>query len=241
MKLNECSVAHYATCCSPPDMMGFLFKKGEWNTAYHRRWFILKGNMLFYFEECESQEPNGVIVLEACTMMLCKSAEELAFTIKFDCAKVCVYKMAAENQAAMESWMKAVSRASFGYMRLVVWELEEIQDAPGRLQGMPKSSRKVVVVARSKSGTSSSAALVPSSLVTGSAVAQGETHTHSLQEEVQLLSGNSKDSKPSAQVNGCAECPPSGVPWEGNRNGNGGGDVVRPPHVPPRSRGASLS
>nr|XP_023835017.1 sesquipedalian-2-like [Salvelinus alpinus] len=183
MKLNKCSVAHYATCGSPPDMMGFLFKKGEWNTAYHRRWFILKGNMLFYFEECESQEPNGIIVLEGCTI-------------------------AAKNQAAMESWMKAVSRASFGYMRLVVWELEEIQDGPGRLQGMPKSSRKVVAVARSKSGTSSSAALVPSSQVTGSAIAQGETHTLSLQEEVQLLSGNSKESKPSAQVNGCADCPP---------------------------------
>ncbi|XP_064792541.1 sesquipedalian-1-like [Oncorhynchus masou masou] len=94
---------------SPPDMMGFLFKKGDWNTAYHRRWFIRKGNMLFYFEECESQEPIGIIVLECCTVMLCKSAEELAFTIKFDCAKVCVYKMAAANQAAMESWMKAVS------------------------------------------------------------------------------------------------------------------------------------
>lgn len=67
---------------SPPDMMGFLFKKGEWNTAYHRRWFIRKGNMLFYLEECESQEPIGVIVLECCTVMLCKSAEELAFTIK---------------------------------------------------------------------------------------------------------------------------------------------------------------
>lgn len=235
MKLNERSVAHYATCDSPPDKTGFLFKKGERNTAYHRRWLILKGNMLFYFEERERREPIGVIVLEGCTVELCESAEEFAFAIKFDCAKARVYKMAAENQAAMESWMKAVSRASFGYMRLVVRELEEIQDGPGGLQGRPKSSRKVVAVARSKSGTSSSAPLVPSSQVTGSAVAQGETHTLSLQEEVQLLSGTS------AQVIGCAEGPPSGVPWEGNRNGNGGGDVVRPPPVPPRSRGASLS
>uniref|UniRef100_A0A8C4Z8I4 Sesquipedalian n=1 Tax=Gadus morhua TaxID=8049 RepID=A0A8C4Z8I4_GADMO len=133
MKLNERSVAHYATCESPPDKTGFLVKKGERNTAYHRRWFILKGNMLFYFEERESREPIGVIVLEGCTVELCESAEEFAFAIKFDCAKARIYKMAAENQAAMESWVKALSRASFDYMRLVVKELErqleEIQEA----------------------------------------------------------------------------------------------------------------
>ncbi|TRY96696.1 hypothetical protein DNTS_005944 [Danionella cerebrum] len=125
MKLNERSVAHYATCNSPPDKTGFLFKKGERNTAYHRRWFILKGNMLFYFEERESREPIGVIVLEGCTVELCESeSEEFAFAIKFECAKAKVYKMAAENQTAMESWVKALSRASFDYMRLVVKELE---------------------------------------------------------------------------------------------------------------------
>uniref|UniRef100_A0A8C7J312 PH domain-containing protein n=1 Tax=Oncorhynchus kisutch TaxID=8019 RepID=A0A8C7J312_ONCKI len=121
MKLNECSVAHYATC------------KGEWNTAYHRRWFIRKGNMLFYSALRKYSEPIGVIVLECCTVMLCKSAEELAFTIKFDCAKVCVYKMAAANQAAMESWMKAVSRASFS---------KEIQDGPGGGRLIPTAFRR---------------------------------------------------------------------------------------------------
>uniref|UniRef100_A0A3B1ISP0 Si:ch211-193c2.2 n=1 Tax=Astyanax mexicanus TaxID=7994 RepID=A0A3B1ISP0_ASTMX len=66
MKLNERSVAHYATCNSPPDKTGFLWKKGERNPSYHRRWCVLKGNMLFYFEERESREPVGVIVMEGC-------------------------------------------------------------------------------------------------------------------------------------------------------------------------------
>uniref|UniRef100_A0A8C1MJS3 PH domain-containing protein n=1 Tax=Cyprinus carpio TaxID=7962 RepID=A0A8C1MJS3_CYPCA len=61
-------------------LTGFLFKKGERNTAYHRRWFILKGNMLFYFEERESREPIGVIVLEGCTVELCESeSEEMSY------------------------------------------------------------------------------------------------------------------------------------------------------------------
>uniref|UniRef100_A0A8D0AHA8 Sesquipedalian n=1 Tax=Sander lucioperca TaxID=283035 RepID=A0A8D0AHA8_SANLU len=225
MKLNERSVAHYATCDSPPDKTGFLFKKGERNTAYHRRWFVLKGNMLFYFEERDSREPIGVIVLEGCTVELCESAEEFAFAIKFDCAKARVYKMAAENQAAMESWVKALSRASFDYMRLVVKELErqleEIQEAAGGgcvgagvggLQSRPKSSSR----------------------------------------RNQLISDCSKENgvawskPPAAFANGFVEGASSCVAWEACADsGNNtvidyGADGMRAPPVPPRRRGASL-
>ncbi|PKK25905.1 family with sequence similarity 109, member A [Columba livia] len=125
MKLNERSLAFYATCDSPADNAGFLYKRGERHTAYHRRWFVLKGNMLFYFEERESREPVGVIVLEGCTVELCDSAEEFTFAIRFGGAKSRTYVLAAESQAAMESWVKSLSRASFDYMRLVVRELEK--------------------------------------------------------------------------------------------------------------------
>ncbi|XP_043924561.1 sesquipedalian-1 isoform X2 [Protopterus annectens] len=133
MKLNERSVVYYATCDSPADMVGYLYKKGERNTAYHRRWFVLKGNMLFYFEEKDSKEPIGVVILEGCTVELCESSEEHAFAIKFECAKSRTYKMAADTYEAMESWVKALSRASFDYMRLVVKELEK------QLEEMQKS------------------------------------------------------------------------------------------------------
>ncbi|NXF70520.1 SESQ1 protein, partial [Sclerurus mexicanus] len=130
MKLNERSLAFYATCDSPADNSGFLYKRGERHTAYHRRWFVLKGNMLFYFEERESREPVGVIVLEGCNVELCDSAEGFAFAIRFGGAKSRTYVLAAESQAAMdqaamESWVKSLSRASFDYMRLVVRELEK--------------------------------------------------------------------------------------------------------------------
>ncbi|KAM7017597.1 sesquipedalian-1-like [Tautogolabrus adspersus] len=263
MKLNERSVAHYATCDSPPDKTGFLFKKGERNTAYHRRWFVLKGNMLFYFEERDSKEPIGVIVLEGCTVELCESAEEFAFAIKFDCVKARVYKMAAENQAAMESWVKALSRASFDYMRLVVKELErqleEIQEAGGSscvgagaggLQGRSKTSRRNQV-ARSRSGASSSSSLSSVSSSSSAATTSGPFSAQKcLQDEGQLISECSKEngvtwSKPQAALaNGFVET--ACVAWEafgdsGNNTVTGyGGDGVRAPPVPPRRRGASL-
>ncbi|NXF59505.1 SESQ1 protein, partial [Ciccaba nigrolineata] len=147
MKLNERSLAFYATCDSPADNTGFLYKRGERHTAYHRRWFVLKGNMLFYFEERESREPVGVIVLEGCTVELCDSAEEFAFAIRFGGTKSRTYVLAAESQAAMESWVKSLSRASFDYMRLVVRELEkqleEMRWGPaggcGGCRGLPSS------------------------------------------------------------------------------------------------------
>nr|XP_061804770.1 sesquipedalian-1-like [Nerophis lumbriciformis] len=238
MKLNERSVAHYATCDSPPDKTGFLFKKGERNTAYHRRWFVLKGNMLFYFEERDSREPIGVIVLEGCTVELCESAEEFAFAVKFDCAKARVYKMAADSQAAMESWVKALSRASFDYMRLVVKELErqleEIQEATGI--GLQNRSRSAKRAAKSRSSSSSS------SLSTSSSSSGQKNH----QDEVQIMSGGPKEngvawSKPYL-ANGLSDGASSCVAWEGGAESENThrANGVRAPPVPPRRRGASL-
>ncbi|XP_014403191.1 PREDICTED: sesquipedalian-1 [Myotis brandtii] len=125
MKLNERSLAFYATCDAPVDNAGFLYKKGGRHAAYHRRWFVLRGNMLFYFEDVASREPVGVIILEGCTVELVEAAEEFTFAVRFAEARARTYVLAAESQAAMEGWVKALSRASFDYLRLVVRELEQ--------------------------------------------------------------------------------------------------------------------
>ncbi|XP_053108697.1 sesquipedalian-2 [Hemicordylus capensis] len=147
MKLNERSVAHYATCDSPADHTGFLCKRVERHhhtTSYHRRWFILKGNLLFYFEERESRDPLGLIVLEGCTVELCEAAEEFAFAIRFDGAGGKAYELVADCHAAMEAWVKALSRASFDYMRLVVRELEkQLEEAQKSLAACQKLPKKL--------------------------------------------------------------------------------------------------
>lgn len=262
MRLNERSVAHYATCDTPPDKTGFLFKKGERNPAYHRRWFVLKANMLFYFEERDSREPVGVIVLEGCTVELCESAEEFAFAIKFDCAKARVYKMAAESQAAMESWVKALSRASFDYMRLVVKELEqqleEIQEAvtgggagAGGQHGRPRPSRRNQAARCTSGASSSSSSSSLSSSSSAASMSGAGLAPKSLSDELQQTSEGPKESratwnKAAALTNGFAEAASPCVMWEGgveagshaatDYNSSG----VRAPPVPPRRRGASL-
>lgn len=231
MKLNERSVAHYATCDSPPDKTGFLFKKGERNTAYHRRWFVLKGNMLFYLEERDSREPIGVIVLEGCTVELCESAEEFAFAIKFDCAKARIYKMAAESQAAMESWVKALSRASFDYMRLVVKELErQLEEIQARGGVAPTLARISKRSSRSKSGASSSS----SSSSSSSLASNGQNPPAKLNGVTWNKGERSVEGASSCAAWEVGADPESSDPTGDDERG------ARAPPVPPRRRGASL-
>nr|XP_013008639.1 sesquipedalian-2 [Cavia porcellus] len=138
MKLNKRSVAHYALSDSPADHTGFLRTWGGPGTpptpsgTGRRCWFVLKGNLLFSFESREGRAPLSLVVLEGCTVELAEAPvpEEFAFAIRFDAPGVRPHLLAADGQVAQEAWVKALSRASFGYMRLVVRELEsQLQDA----------------------------------------------------------------------------------------------------------------
>eukprot|EP00968_Pinguiococcus_pyrenoidosus_P014858 scaffold1355_cov268-Pinguiococcus_pyrenoidosus.AAC.40 len=55
-----------------PDHGGWLTKQSRWLKDWRRRFFILKGNKLF-FARTESEEPHGMIDLSTC--MTVKSAE----------------------------------------------------------------------------------------------------------------------------------------------------------------------
>ena len=123
MKLNDKNVASFAVCSSPIDKEGYLSKKGDLNKGYQRRWFVLKGNLLFYFEKKQDKEPLGVIVLEACSVQASIHAR-YAFDISFDGLGTRTYILLADNDEDMQSWMKVISHASYEYLRSIVDELQ---------------------------------------------------------------------------------------------------------------------
>jgi hypothetical protein len=44
------------------------------NRTFLKRWFVLKGNLLFYFEKRGDKVPIGVIIIEGCTIgELCRN------------------------------------------------------------------------------------------------------------------------------------------------------------------------
>ncbi|XP_069044395.1 sesquipedalian-1 [Lepisosteus oculatus] len=123
MKLHEKILVHYLTCDSPVDKEGYLYKKGERNTSYQKRWFVLKGNLLFYLERLGG-EALGVIVLEGCSVQLCESDEQFAFALVFPGPGLRTYKLAADSPDGQESWIKALMSASHSYMSQLVQDLE---------------------------------------------------------------------------------------------------------------------
>lgn len=151
MKINEKNLCMFATT-PPVDLEGFLNKRGVVNKSWQRRYFILKGNLLFYFEKKGDKEPLGVIVLEGCTIgkqcilsaienrnfptsFWCDSISELAedgeqysFQIVFHGMNNRVYFLSAETQETMEQWMKALTCAGYEYMKLMVAELQRQLD-----------------------------------------------------------------------------------------------------------------
>lgn len=53
MKINEKNLAAFASSGSQVDREGYLMKKGDGSKGYSKRWFVLKGNLLFYFEKSQ--------------------------------------------------------------------------------------------------------------------------------------------------------------------------------------------
>lgn len=107
-----------------------LLLQGEVNTSYQKRWFSLKGNLLFYRERRRERYILGVIVLERCTVQLCDSEELFAFSLSFysdleDTDGLRTYKFSAEDQASQESWVKALHSAHHGYLDLLVQDLRQ--------------------------------------------------------------------------------------------------------------------
>ncbi|XP_062873933.1 sesquipedalian-1 [Trichomycterus rosablanca] len=214
MKLNERSVVQYATCGTPPDKSGFLMKKSERSGAFHRRWCVLRANLLFLFEERGRREPLGMVVLEGCTVELCESERvDFAFAVRFGHHRT--HTLAADTQQDMEEWARALARASFQYLRLVVRELE-----------------RQLEEAQRKHEEGGGDGIRPNrSLPWGGGGAEGRPCDLPPDEGLQAhgVPGRENDvswNRPSGLANGVA--------WEGECAGRG--HAVRPPPVPPRRR-----
>ncbi|CAH1178916.1 unnamed protein product [Phaedon cochleariae] len=137
MKINEKNLCAFAVSATPVDKEGYLNKRGEVNKNFQRRYFILKGNLLFYFDKKGEREPVGVIILEGCSIELAEDEEQFSFKIEFHGINNRSYVLGAESQESMEQWMKALACAGYDYMKLMVAELQrqldDIEETPSAL------------------------------------------------------------------------------------------------------------
>ena len=148
MKLNERCVAEFSTSSAPIDKEGYLNKKGELNRGYQRRWFILKGNLLYYFEKRSDKEPIGVIVLDNCHVEMAESGEPYAFQITFGGDGSRTYILGADTPKEMESWMRAVTHSNYDCLRVMVESFEST------LKKLSSEENDLVGVSSSRASTS---------------------------------------------------------------------------------------
>lgn len=127
MKINEATLICYATSAdTPAEKEGWLWKRGDVNKAFQKRYFVLKGNLLFYFEKQTDKEPVGVIILEGCTIELAEEEiDKFAFKICFHGEGKRVYTLGTDHAGTLEQWMKLLAAASYDYMKLMVMELQQ--------------------------------------------------------------------------------------------------------------------
>lgn len=147
MKLHRKSVLsffhEYRT--QAPDQEGILLKKGARNTSYQRRWFILRGNLLFYLEHQADHTPLGFILLENCQVEpRLKATEPYAFAILtpgMEGAGGRAYKLAAENQEELGAWLCALAGVSWRRLAGLLSPLEakyrELCQAAGQEPSLP--------------------------------------------------------------------------------------------------------
>ncbi|XP_042522703.1 sesquipedalian-1-like [Dipodomys spectabilis] len=147
MKLHRKSVLSlfHGHRTQAPDQEGILLKKGTRNTSYQRRWFVLRGNLLFYLEHKADHTPLGLILLENCQVEPhLKAAEPYAFTIQtpgVEGTRGRTYKLAAENQEELEAWLCALARVSWRRLAALLPALEaqyqELCQAAGQEPSSP--------------------------------------------------------------------------------------------------------
>ncbi|TSQ23956.1 Sesquipedalian-1 [Bagarius yarrelli] len=116
MKIHRRILTHYLSCTSPVDKEGYLYKKRGRKTSYLRRWFVLKGNLLFYQERPADRALLGVIVLEGCVVQTGDS--DISFSLVFTGPGLRTYQLAAEDQPSQKSWVNALLSASHIYTHL---------------------------------------------------------------------------------------------------------------------------
>lgn len=144
MKLHDRNLLGFASSNSCIDREGFLYKRGEINKSFQKRWFVLKSNTCFYFDKRYDKEPMGVIVLENYTVQMDEENERPhCFKISF-CDGGRDYHLSAESHELMELWIRSLSAASFVYMKLFVSELQQQVETLTRLNSDTCSRQKRV-------------------------------------------------------------------------------------------------
>ena len=97
-----------------PTKEGFLHKRGVFNSAWQRRWFVLRNGMLKYFKAMGDKKERGEISVDGCHIMAV-SEEKYGRTLCFEIAAPAtnrVFAIHADTANDLKEWVEALQAAS---------------------------------------------------------------------------------------------------------------------------------
>lgn len=163
MKLHRKPVLGFFRGCraQAPDREGVLLKKGARNGSYRRRWFVLRGNLLFYLQDRADRTPLGLILVEDCRVEPRRgAAEPYAFTLRTPRGDGAggrrAHKLAAESPQELGAWLGALAAAGWRRRAALLPRLEAqyraLCRAAGREPGSPPEHPDFPATPRPPSG-----------------------------------------------------------------------------------------
>jgi hypothetical protein len=104
--LSAAAVAQLKSCTE----IGWLYKRGERNTQWKRRWFELKNYTLKYSANPADETPKGEIIVttvEGTGDVPSDTQHEFLFHLK---SETRVYVLAADSEAEKLNWLQKIAR-----------------------------------------------------------------------------------------------------------------------------------
>jgi len=97
------------TSLNPADREGWLKKQGEHYRTWKKRWFVLKGRQLVYFETQKDNEPKGIVDLEPSTIVRDERANDKKSRMMFSVSTARrIFYIYAKTDVDMKTWMDAI-------------------------------------------------------------------------------------------------------------------------------------
>lgn len=94
-----------------PDKDGFLTKQGGAIKTWKKRWFVLKGDTLYYFKTQKDPEQTGEIKLEANSTCNPEPKKKGKYYFSVGTPPGRVYLMFSDSEETMKQWVDRISKA----------------------------------------------------------------------------------------------------------------------------------
>lgn len=125
MRIDESILTNIVNSSSSILRKGFLWKRGAKSKTFLRRWFVLKCNILFYFEKMSDKKPLGVIILEGVTIKQSTGNGSYCIEISSEDVDTRAYVLETSSKSEMELWMDALNNSSYYMVKKQYEELSK--------------------------------------------------------------------------------------------------------------------